>query len=109
MIRRMSRWLHDELGPGTPLHFSRFQPMYRMRNLPPTPTETLERARQEAMDAGLQYVYIGNVFGHEAESTICPRDATVLIRRTGFWITEYNLTEDGRCPVCHEGIPGVWA
>ena len=68
----------------------------------------LERARREAMDAGLEHVYIGNLFGHEAESTICPRDATVLIRRTGFWIHEYNLTADGRCPVCLEVIPGVW-
>jgi len=109
MIRRMARWIRDELGPGTPLHFSRFQSMYRLRNLPPTPTDTLERARNEAMDAGLEYVYIGNLFGHEAESTICPRDATVLIRRTGFWISEYNLTADGRCPVCLEPIPGVWA
>jgi pyruvate formate lyase activating enzyme len=109
MIRRMARWIRDELGQETPLHFSRFQPMYRLRNLPPTPTETLERARREAMDAGLSYVYIGNLFGHEAECTICPRDHTVLIRRTGFWISEYNLTAEGRCPVCQELIPGVWS
>lgn len=109
MIRRMARWIRDELGPGTPLHFSRFRPMYRLRNLPPTPTEMLERARSEALDAGLQYVYIGNLFGHEAESTICPRDGTLLVRRIGYRITEYQLTQDGRCPVCHEEIPGVWS
>ncbi len=108
MVRRMARWMVAELGEGTPLHFSRFQPMYRMRNLPPTSTETLERARKEALDAGLQYVYIGNLFGHEAESTICPRDGTVLIRRTGYHIEENHLSSDGRCPVCHEIIPGVW-
>jgi pyruvate formate lyase activating enzyme len=109
MIRRMSRWIRDELGADTPLHFSRFRPMYRMRNLPPTPTDTLERARSEAMDAGLNYVYIGNLFGHEAESSVCPRDGTVLIRRIGTTITEYNLTDDGRCPACRVRIPGVWS
>ncbi len=108
MVRRMARWMVAELGEGTPLHFSRFQPMYRMRNLPPTPTETLERARKEALDAGLHHVYIGNLFGHEAESTICPRDGTMLIRRTGYHIDENHLTADGRCPVCLETIPGVW-
>jgi len=108
MVRRMARWIRDNLGEGTPLHFSRFQPMYRMRNLPPTPTRSLERARLEAMDAGLHYVYIGNLFGHEAENTICPRDGTLLIRRTGYRIEENHLTHDGRCPVCRQPIPGVW-
>ena len=90
MIRRMTTWIRDELGEDTPLHFSRFQPMYRMRNLPPTPTDTLERARIEAMDVGLKYVYLGNLFGHEAESTYCPRDGTTLISRIGHRILNYN-------------------
>ncbi len=108
MIRRMARWIRDELGEGTPLHFSRFQPMYRMQNLPPTPTDTLELARREALDAGLHYVYIGNLFGHEAESTRCPRDGTLLIRRVGYRIIENRLTDDGRCPACRQPTPGVW-
>lgn len=108
MIRRMARWIRDELGPGTPLHFSRFQPQYRLRNLPPTPTATLDRARAEALDAGLQFVYVGNVFGHEGGTTYCPRDGTALIRRVGFAVTENRLTADGRCPSCNEPIPGVW-
>jgi len=108
MIRRMVRWLRDELGEGTPLHFSRFQPQYRMRNLPPTPAEALDRARREALDGGLKYVYIGNIPGHEGGSTYCPTDGTRLIGRTGFWITENRLTADGRCPTCNEEIPGVW-
>ena len=108
MIRRMARWIRDELGAGTPLHFSRFYPRYRMRNLPPTPAETLVRARQEALDAGLQFVYIGNLLGHRGENTYCPRDGTLLIARTGYRITENHLTEDGRCPKCNEKIPGVW-
>ncbi len=108
MIRRMAHWIGAELGPDTPLHFSRFQPQYRMRNLPPTPTETLRRARAEALDAGLRYVYVGNVMGDEGSSTYCPRDGTLLIGRSGFTITDYKLTADGRCPSCNERIPGVW-
>jgi len=108
MIRRMAVWIRDELGARTPLHFSRFHPQYRMRNLPPTPAATLDRARREAMDAGLVYVYVGNVMGHEGGSTYCPVDGTLLIGRTGFWITENNLTADGNCPTCKEHIPGVW-
>jgi pyruvate formate lyase activating enzyme len=108
MVRRMARWIRNELGAGTPLHFSRFKPMYRMRNLPHTPTQSLERARAEALDAGLEYVYIGNIFGHEAASTYCPRDGTLLVQRIGLRIVENNLTSQGRCPVCQENIPGVW-
>jgi pyruvate formate lyase activating enzyme len=108
LIRRMARWIRDELGEGTPLHFSRFHPQYRMRNLPPTPGEALDRARSEALDAGLHYVYVGNIPGHEGGSTYCPTDGTLVIRRTGFLITENNLTADGRCPHCSEKIPGVW-
>jgi len=107
MIRRMSKWIVAELGAGTPLHFSRFHPQYQLRNLPPTPAETLQRARREAMEAGLQHVYIGNVFGNDAESTRCPHDDTMLIRRTGYRIEENNLV-DGRCPKCNEPIGGVW-
>ena len=108
LIRRMAKWIRDSLGADTPLHFSRFTPMYRMRNLPPTPTTALERARDEALDAGLHYVYIGNVFGHKGSNTYCPHDGTLLIRRTGFHVDEYHLTPGGQCPVCQEAIPGVW-
>ncbi len=108
MIRSMAKWIRDELGEGTPLHFSRFRPMYRMRNLPPTPEETLDRARKEAMDAGLHFVYIGNLMGHPGSNTYCPRDGSLLIARTGFRVTENRLTTDGRCPQCNEKIPGVW-
>ena len=108
MIRRMAKWIRDNLGEDTPLHFSRFEPLYRLRNLPPTPTVALERARNEALDAGLHYVYIGNVFGHEAANTYCPHDGSLLIKRTGFHVDEYHLTPDGRCPTCRNIIPGVW-
>jgi pyruvate formate lyase activating enzyme len=108
MIRRMSKWIRDNLGEDTPLHFSGFTPMYRMRNLPHTPLTILEQARKEALDVGLHYVYIGNVHSKDGSNTYCPRDGTLLIRRTGFHVDEYNLSKDGRCPVCRETIPGVW-
>jgi pyruvate formate lyase activating enzyme len=109
MIRRMAQWIRDELGADTPLHLSRFAPTYRMRNLPPTPADTLTRAWRETRDAGLNYVYIGNVFGNEMESTRCPRDDTLLIHRIGYYVAANNLTADGRCPTCKQIIPGVWS
>jgi len=107
MIRRMSKWIRDELGAGTPLHFSRFQPMYRMRNLPPTPAESLTKAWQEARDVGLEYVYIGNLYDRKAGSTYCPKDGTLLIERMGFRVIANNLV-NGACPTCGQTIPGVW-
>lgn len=108
LVRRMARWMRDELGADTPLHFLRFVPMYRMRSLPPTPEASLVRAREEARDAGLHHVYIGNLFGHEAESTFCPRDGTLLIQRSGMRVISNHLTADGRCPSCNQPIAGVW-
>lgn len=108
MVREMCRWMARELGPDTPLHFSRFHPQYRMQNLPPTPAETLVRCRREAQDAGLRHVYLGNLTGHDGESTRCPRDGTVLVQRSGFTVLE-NRLQEGRCPVCREPIAGVWS
>ncbi len=108
-IRQLCQWVRDELGADTPFHFLRFRPMYRMRNLPSTPNETLARARREALDIGLNHVYIGNVPGEEAESTYCPRDGTRVIHRIGFRMVENRLTADGRCPVCRQAIAGVWS
>ncbi len=107
-IRRMCVWIRDHLGADTPLHFSRYHPEYRMLNLPATPVETLTRARAEAKDVGLHYVYVGNVWGGDAESTRCPHDDTLLIRRTGYRIEENHLV-DGCCPACGQKIAGVWS
>lgn len=107
LIRKMCRWMLANLGADTPLHLSRFYPMYKLRNLPPTPVEFLMKARLEALEIGLKFVYVGNVLGTEAEDTLCPYDGTPLIRRTGYTILENNL-QDGKCPKCGETIPGVW-
>jgi pyruvate formate lyase activating enzyme len=108
MIREMCQWIRDELGRDTPIHFSRFYPTFKLRNLTPTPVRTLEEARRVAMEVGLEYVYIGNVPGHKAENTYCPKDKKVLIRRVGYRILENNIIK-GRCKFCGTQIPGVWS
>lgn len=108
MVRAMAVWIRDHLGKETPLHFSRFYPLYKMRNLPPTPAEVLVRCRQEALSVGLEQVYIGNLEGSLGETTLCPHDGTLLMRRFGFTLLENHLRE-GRCPVCRQLIPGVWS
>ncbi|HFE52422.1 MAG TPA: AmmeMemoRadiSam system radical SAM enzyme, partial [Bacteroidetes bacterium] len=106
-IREMCRWILGELGPDVPVHFTRFYPQYRLRNLPPTPVSTLRAAREIALEEGLHFVYVGNVPGDPGENTYCPNCHTVLIRRVGFEILENNL-RNGRCPKCGTPIPGVW-
>lgn len=107
-IREMVRWIKDHLGAETPVHFTRFHPTYRLRNLPRTPVSTLERCREIATAEGLCFVYLGNVPGHAAENTYCPNCRTVLIRRVGMGV-ESNRIDKGHCPSCKRAIPGVWS
>ncbi len=106
-IRRMAEWVRINMGAETPLHFSRFFPLYQMTHIPPTPVETLEKARASARNAGLKYVYIGNVPGHAGENTWCPKCSGLLVRRSGFSVLEMHLKE-GKCPACGTRIPGRW-
>jgi pyruvate formate lyase activating enzyme len=106
-ISRMCTWIRDELGPLTPLHFSRFYPLYKMLNHYPTPVSTLDHARNLALQAGLHYVYIGNLPGHDAENTYCHHCHQLLIARKGYQIGEVHL-KDGKCTYCGAVIPGIW-
>jgi len=106
-LNQMCSWIKTNLGPDVPLHFSRFHPMYQIKNLPPTPVKTLEMARNIALEAGLHYPYIGNVPGHEGEHTYCHSCNKVLIRRVGYTIVE-NALDGVRCKFCHHTIPGIW-
>jgi pyruvate formate lyase activating enzyme len=103
----MCRWIMDEVGPETPLHFSRFYPLYQLKRLPPTPLSTLQRARDLALSAGLSYVYIGNVPGHEAWNTFCPRCEKMIIERIGYMIKDNRVIE-GKCQYCGKPIAGIW-
>jgi len=106
-ITAMCRWIHDNLGPLTPLHFSRFYPMHKMLDLHPTPVSTLDKAYNLARQAGLKYVYVGNLPGHEAESTFCHSCGKVVIARQGYQTREVSL-KDGNCSHCGTRIPGIW-
>ena len=107
-IRRMSAWILKRLGPDVPMHFTRFHPTYRLTNLPATPVATLERCRQIALEAGVRYVYAGNVPMHPGENTYCHQCGTELIRRVGYRISA-NRIKGGQCGQCGTAIPGVWS
>ena len=106
-IKKMCSWLMDNLGGDVPLHFSRFHPAYKMTHLPRTPIKTLEMAHKTAKDAGLKYVYIGNVPGHKYSSTFCPKCDKRLIHRVQFSILSNNII-DGKCKFCGYKIKGIW-
>ncbi len=108
-IKAMALWIKENLDEQTPLHFTRFWPLYKLKNLHPTPVETLEEARKIALAQGLKFVYIGNVPGHPAEHTYCPNCQKIIIRRTGFTVLENNIGKDGKCKFCTRIIPGVWS
>jgi pyruvate formate lyase activating enzyme len=107
-IRQMCLWIKETLGSDTPIHFSRFYPMYKLRNLPPTPVSTLEQARKVGLSVGLEYVYIGNVPGHEGENTHCPKCKKLLIQRIGYRILQNHLI-GRKCRYCGHSLPGIWA
>jgi pyruvate formate lyase activating enzyme len=106
-FKSLARWVKTELGPDVPLHFSQFHPEYLLKNLPPTPVATLERAKAVCDAEGLHYVYIGNIPGHPAESTYCPKCRRVVVERAGFAVRAIHLNR-GKCKFCQQTIPGVW-
>ena len=99
------RWLRDHVGPDVPLHFTAFHPDFRMSNIPPTPPETLHRARQQALDAGLHYVYTGNVHDTHSQSTYCPGCHQLLIERNWYKLGAYRLAAQ-TCSRCGYQIAG---
>jgi len=107
-ISEMCRWIVSELGTSVPVHFARFYPLYKLSDLPRTPVSTLDKARNTALDAGLNFVYVSRVTGHEGENTFCPVCGGIVIKRVGFVIDEMHL-ENGKCKHCGTDIPGRWA
>jgi pyruvate formate lyase activating enzyme len=105
-LEAMSRWVVERLGPEVPLHFTAFHPDWKMRDTPATPPATLTRARRIARDAGLRYVYTGNVHDTEGGSTWCPDCGACVIRRDWYQIQGYALTDDGCCEACGSRVAG---
>lgn len=105
-IGAMSDWIVKELGVDVPLHFSAFHPDYKLRDRPFTPEETLIQARKIALNAGMQYVYTGNMHDLEGGTTYCPTCRNALIVRDWHDIKQYRLTPDGHCENCNAAIAG---
>ena len=105
-IKALAEWVARELGPDVPLHFTAFHPDWKMGDLPPTPPSTLSVARQIAMNAGLHYIYTGNVHDTEGGTTFCPSCNAALIERDWYVIHHYDLPANGRCPHCQTQIAG---
>ncbi len=106
-IARMCDWIVNNLGTDVPLHFTAFHPDFRLQNRPNTPEQTLIRAREQALKAGIQYVYTGNVMGKDAQSTYCHVCRELVIEREWFNISKYKL-KGNQCANCAEIIPGVF-
>ncbi len=107
MIKKMCAWLVENGFKNTPLHFSRFHPMYKLTNLPPTPLNTLKLARETAISEGMNYIYIGNAPGSGAENTYCHHCGKLLIERKGYRILRNNVNNN-KCGACDDPVPGVW-
>ena len=105
-LQAAAHWIARELGSDVPVHYTAFHPDYKLNDLPRTPAATLSRARQIAQDAGLQYVYTGNVHDERGGSTYCPQCHAPLILRDWYRIDDYRLTADGRCPDCATAVSG---
>jgi pyruvate formate lyase activating enzyme len=106
-LRMMCKWIAENLGRQVPIHFTRFYPAYEMTNIGPTPVRSLEKAYTIAQKNGLEYVYIGNVPGHRANSTFCHGCGKRIIHRNHFAVLTNDIVA-GSCAFCGEKIPGLW-
>jgi pyruvate formate lyase activating enzyme len=103
-LRKIAKFIHDEIGEEIPWHVSAFRPTYKLTDKPSTPLSTLERAQKIGHEAGLRYVYLGNV--GRGENTYCYNCGTLLIQRLGFHSTK-NETENNLCSKCNSLIDGI--
>ncbi|EDY36484.1 radical SAM domain protein [Aciduliprofundum boonei T469] len=102
-IRKFAEWVY-ELSPEIPVHFSRFFPMYKLTDKPPTPLKTMHNAYKIAKEVGLEYIYLGNTWEPEYESTYCPNCGNLLIERVYYNTELKGLTKDGKCNRCGKKI-----
>ena len=106
-LEELAAFIARDLGTDTPWHISRFHPTYKLTDRPATPVKTLTKAREIGLQAGLKYVYTGNVPGNSGENTFCPECNEVVIERWGFQVSAMRI-KDGRCALCDAQIDGVW-
>ncbi len=106
-INLMCDWILENLGDDVPVHFTAFHPDFKLRDKPPTPPSTLKRARNIALNKGLKFVYVGNVFDREGQTTYCPQCKMKLIERDWHSVI-VNRLKNGMCPNCNKIIPGVF-
>ncbi|HEC22323.1 MAG TPA: AmmeMemoRadiSam system radical SAM enzyme [Chloroflexi bacterium] len=109
-LRDAARFI-SSVSPDIPWHVTAFHPDYKMTDRGATPASTLLRAAEIGVEAGLKFVYAGNLPGHlrEWEDTRCPTCRATLIKRRGFWVLENRITAEGTCPSCGTAIPGIWS
>jgi len=105
-LNAMCQWIKKELGADIPLHFTAFHPDHKMPDIPATPAATLIRAREIAIEQGLQHVYTGNVHNIEGDTTFCSNCHSPLIVRDWYQIKQYRLDENGCCPDCATALAG---
>jgi len=108
-VERLCSWFLENLGAETPLHFTAFHPDFKLTSVPPTPPGTLTRARDQALTIGLKHVYTGNVHDVAGQSTYCAACGERLIRRDGYALSDYQLTETGACRFCDHQLSGHFA
>lgn len=104
-LRDAAQFIVDALGPDTPWHLSRFYPTYQLADVAPTPPSTLQWAQKIGREAGLRYVYLGNLHGET--HTVCHACGEVLVRRTGFYVVKNHITAEGTCPNCGTPVAGL--
>ena len=107
-LQELAGFIAHDLGTDTPWHISRFHPTYKLTDRPPTPVKTLARAREIGLEAGLKYVYTGNVPGNSGENTYCYSCGEMVIERWGFQVGKIRI-ENGQCKKCGARIDGVWS
>ncbi len=107
--RDLAKWIVENLGSCTPFHVTSFAPTYKMKHLPRTSAATLEKHINIAKETGLEFVYSGNVPGHDYENTYCHNCGFKAIERYSVFLKSNNLREDGHCPKCGTdlGIAGI--
>lgn len=108
-VRKLCRWVKENLGPETPLHFLRFRPAYKLKNLPPTPRKSMDMAWETAREEGLFYPYVVNLSPNPGNHTYCPGCKEIVVRRLGLRVTESHLGPGGICLRCEHKIHGVYA